>query len=383
MQERKTKLAILEMYYAGAATGINDLVVRLDKGRFDVTFMYLQGAPSCENHLEKAGFKVCYLSNKKRIRTFRSSVLFRLIRYLRQNQIDLLHCHAHKATQYGAISGAFLRQLKIIAHIHGLGRSARLRRKIANYLCYAQIDRFLPVANAVGQDLIKSNWHIPASKVTVLENSVDYDKFSKMDVTEKKVRRLLNIPQDAFVFGAVGRLTPTKGIPYLVDAFAQVKRQFAQAYLLLVGQGPNEQEYRELVKQLDIQDSVCFAGFQQEMEKVYRAMDVFVISSVAEGMPRVLLEAMASGVPCIGTKVGGIPEVIDDSTGMLVEAKDRDALAVAMENIVQKSAGEIHELRTSAQERVRTKYSHAIVSERLKNIYLDVLSNGERENAKG
>ena len=136
MQEGKIRLAILEPFYSGAVTDVNDLVVRLDRKRFDVTFIYLRGDSSCENHLEKAGFKVCYLSNGKQMRTFRPSVLFRLARYLRQNHIDLLHCHGHKAIQYGAMAAVFFHQLKIVAHVHGLGRSARLRRKIANYMLY-------------------------------------------------------------------------------------------------------------------------------------------------------------------------------------------------------------------------------------------------------
>jgi glycosyltransferase involved in cell wall biosynthesis len=374
MATEKIKLAVLESKYSGVVTGVNDLVVRLDKDRFDTMFIYLSGDPGGENHLERKGFKVCYLSTGKRMNIFRPSVLFKLIQVLRKNHIELLHCHAHKAAQYGAIAGFFLRQLKIIAHVHGLGRSARLRRKSANYFFLNRIDRFLTVAVSVKQDLVQSNWRIPVSKVTVLENSVDYDKFANVNVTKEQMRQVLNIPRDVFVFGAVGRLAPTKGISYLIEAFAAVKKEFSKAHLLLVGQGPDEQPYRRQVQKLGLQDAVCFAGYRKDIEKVFRAMDVFVISSVAEGMPRVLLEAKAAGIPCIGTRVGGIPEVLNDAVGLLVDAKDCGALADAMKEMMRKDAKELARLGLNADQRVRTLYSHAVVSEKLKNIYLDVLA---------
>lgn len=373
IRDKKIKLAVLESKYGGLITGVNDLVVRLDKEQFDVMFLYLGGDPACENHLEKAGYKVYYLSSGKRKSAFHPIIVLKLIRILKDNRVELLHCHAHKPTQYGAIAGAFLRKLKIIAHVHGLGRSERLRRKSANFLFLGRIDRFLTVAASVKEDLIHNNWRIPASKVTVLENSVDYDKFTHVKITKNQVRQQLNVPEDAFIFGTVGRLAPTKGISYLIDAFAQVKKEFSKAYLLLVGEGPDEKQFRQHVAKLGLQDSVCFAGFRKEIEKIFRALDVFVISSVAEGMPRVLLEANAAGVPCIGTKVGGIPEVIDETVGILVESQNSDALADSMKDMMRKDAGEMNRLRAGADERARTLYAHTVVSEKLKNIYYDVL----------
>ena len=373
IQDKKIKLAVLESKYGGPVTGVNDLVVRLDKEQFDVMFLYLGGDPACENHLEKAGYEVRYLSSGKRKSTFHPSVLLKLIRILKDNRIDLLHCHTHKPTQYGALAGRFSPRVKVIAHVHGLRRSARFIRKLTNFLFLDRIDLFLTVAASVKEDMIKSNWRIPASKVVILENSVDYDKFTNVKITKNQARQQLNVPEDVFVFGTVGRLAPTKGISYLIDAFAQVKKEFSKAYLLLVGEGPDEKQFRQQVAKLGLQDSVCFAGFRKEIEKIFRALDVFVVSSVAEGMPRVLLEANAAGVPCIGTKVGGIPEVIDETVGILVESQNTDALAESMKDMMRKDAEGINRLRAGADKRARTLYAHAVVSEKLKNIYYDVL----------
>lgn len=380
MQSEKIKLAVLESKYGGAVTGVNDLVVLLDKERFDVIFIYLGGDPACDNHFEKAGFKVSYLSAGKHMDQFHPEIVFKLVKILKNNKIDLLHCHAHKATQYGAIAGLFVSKVRIIAHVHGLGRSARFIRKLGNFLFLWRINRFLTVAASVKEDMIKSNWRIPASKVGVLENSVDYDKFAHVDVTKNQIRRKLNIPQETFVFGAVGRLVPTKGLSYLIDAFGRVKEEFPSAFLLLVGQGSEEQSCRLQAEKLGLTECVCFAGFQKEIEKVFRAMDVFVISSIAEGMPRVLLEAKAAGLPCIATKVGGIPEVIDEKGGILVEARDSEALGEAMKAMMRKSPEAMDRLRTGADERARTLYAHTVVSERLKSVYLEVLGLKEGQD---
>ncbi|HPC65585.1 MAG TPA: glycosyltransferase [Anaerohalosphaeraceae bacterium] len=373
MQNKKIKLAVLESKYYGTVTSVNDLVVRLDRDRFDVMFLYLDGRPESENHLEKAGYTVRDLSQNKLLSIIRPEVIYELYRVLKQNQIDLLHCHAHKAALYGAIAGKFLPQMKIIAHVHGLGRSARLRRKLSNFLFAGRIDRFLAVSQAVKQDLLDSNWRIPASKVTVLENSVDYERFAGAVAGRNSVRQMFGVPQDAFVFGFVGRFAPTKGVPYLLDAFAEVKKEFSNAYLLLAGQGPDEQRYSQQIQNLGLQKTVCFAGYQKEIEKFFGSLDVFVIPSVAEGMPRVLLEAMAAGIPCIGTSVGGIPDVIDGAVGFVVAPRSSKALAEAMKWMLQKNPDELFQMRTAAAQKARTRYAHAVLSEQLYAIYCDVL----------
>ncbi len=367
------KIAVLESRYSGRVTSVNDLVVELDKDKFKVVFVYLSGYGSAENHMEQAGYTVCTLSNIRRLHGFRLGILHRLVRILRENDIDILHCHAHKATVYAAIAGMLLPKLKIIAHVHGLNRSGTVCRKLTNRLLLWRVDRFLPIAEAVRRDLLSANKSIPPSKATVLENSVDYDKFANVEISKSQVRQTLGIPDDALVFGFIGRFAPTKGIPYLIDAFALVKKEFSSAYLLLVGQGPDEQQYRQQVQKLGVQESVHFSGYRTDIEKVFRGLDVFVLSSVAEGMGRVNLEAMASCVPVVATAVGGVPEIVADSeTGLLVASRDSEALAQAMTRMAQMPADARERIADAAKEMVRTRYSHHVVREKLRLIYEQV-----------
>jgi len=134
---------------AGAGTSVNDLVLRLDKQRFRIIFIYLSGHGNRENIVEKLGYEAFYLSNIKKLNAFRFSILFKLIGILRKNNVNLLHCHAHKSTVYGTIAAMFAGKIKVLAHVHGLGRSKGFRRKLTNYFLFKHIKAIIPVAEAV------------------------------------------------------------------------------------------------------------------------------------------------------------------------------------------------------------------------------------------
>lgn len=368
------KLAVLESKYGGDATSVNDLVTGFPGEQFEVIFLYLRGKGSQSNHLKQQGFKVLHLSDKTKLRTFHLGTLIRLVKVLKQHGVQLLHCHAHKSTVYGALAGMFLPKLKIVAHVHGLKRSARLRRRMINLAVFRRINRLLPVAQAVRQDLLDCNWALPPEKAVVLENSVDYPRFAQVQDSRRAVRQEFGLQSDAFIFAFVGRLVPTKGLAYLLEAFSQIDPAAHNAHLLLVGEGRDRQTYEQQAKDLAIDKWVHFAGFRRDIESILHAMDVFVMSSVAEGMPRVLLEAMAAGRPCIGTRVGGIPEVIDTSFGLTVLPADSQSLAQAMQKMLSLTPSARAALGEKARQQAEESFSHTVVREKLKRIYLAVLA---------
>ena len=152
---------------------------------------------------------------------------------------------------------------------------------------------------------------------------------------------MLGVSPDPFVFGTVGRLAPTKGLPYLIEAFSRAKEEIPSAQLVLLGNGngPSRAELEQQASKTSCRDSIHFLGHRDDIEQLYRAMDIFVLSSIAEGMPRAILEAMAAGVPCIATEVGGIPEILPNrDVGRLVPARDPQALAWAMIDFAQSPA---------------------------------------------
>ncbi len=334
--------------------------------------------------MAEAGYRVCYLSSAKRVGAFRFSVLFRLAKILREHKVDVLHCHAHKATVYGAVAGALAGTPVVLAHVHGLGRSRNLRRRLTNLLLSRRIDRIICVANSVKDDVIKNNWCLSAEKTSVLENSVDYERFADVSISKADAKQTLGVPSSALVFGMVGRLAPTKGLSYLIEAFSKVKTRKPSAHLVLLGEGPCKAELQQQASHLSCGDAVHFLGHQSNVEQLIRGMDVFVLSSVAEGMPRAILEVMASGIPCIATRVGGIPEIMSsDDVGILVPAKDPEALAKAMIDLGGATKEQLEKYAEKARDRIRQFYSHDVVTEKLSNLYLNEFEACTRSRAKG
>jgi len=370
LEKGKINLALLWPEYGGPVTSVNDLVLGLDKDRFNVIFIYLSGYGVEWNPIEEQGYKVFYLSNIELINAFRLSILFKLVRILRDHRIDLLHCHVHKPTIYGVMAAKLAGTPVVLSHVHGLGRSSSFRRKLTNYLVSRKCSRIISVADGVKEDVLRNNWRMPPDKVTVLENSVDYERFANVSVTSADARKMLGLSPKAFVFATVGRLAPTKGLRFLIEAFARVKQEVPSAELVLLGNGPSREELARQASKTSCPDSIHFLGHRENIEQLYRAMDVFVLSSVAEGMPRAILEAMAAGVPCIATAVGGIPEILPSKDlGRLVPARDATSLATGMTDLALMPAEEREQIALRANDRVRRFYSHQVVRQKLAHLY--------------
>ena len=189
--KEKINLALLWPEYGGKVTSVNDLVLGLDRNRFNVIFIYLSGYGVDKNLLEEAGYEVFYLSNIKLINAFRFSILLKLIRILRGHKVDVLHCHVHKPAVYGVMAAMFAGTRVVLSHVHGLGRSANFRRRLTNLLLSRRCSRIISVADGVKADVLRNNWHMPAEKVAVLENSVDYERFAGSSVDKTEARRML------------------------------------------------------------------------------------------------------------------------------------------------------------------------------------------------
>jgi glycosyltransferase involved in cell wall biosynthesis len=356
----------------------------LDKKRFNVIFIYLSSYGVEKNLIEEAGYKVFFLSNFKRVDSFRFSIFFRLVKILKKHNVDILHCHRHKPMVYGTIATVFAKTPVILSHVHGLGRSRNLRRKVSHFLLFRKINRIICVANSVREDVLRNHWSMPEEKISVLENSIDYMRFADVAISKDDSRRIMEMPSDAFIFGTIARLAPTKGLLYLIEAFQKVKEQKPSARLVLLGDGPCKAELEKQVSSMPCRDSIHFFGHRENIEQLLRGMDVFVLASVAEGMPRVILEAMAAGVPCVATEVGGIPEVIKgDHVEFLVPPGDSEALARAMISVANIPMDDLKRRIKKEQDRVRQFYSHDVVREKLKNLYEAELKLASKVNAGG
>ena len=256
---------------------------------------------------------------------------FRMARVFRRLRPEIVH--TRNWTCIDAILGARLAGVPHV--IHGEhGREAadptganRLRRRVRRGLA-PLVSRFVTVSRDLNRWLV-DEVRIPERKVRTIYNGVDTTRFTPGD--RVAARRTLDIPPDWSVVGTVGRLDPVKDQAGLIRAFAATTAS-RPSVLLIVGDGPLRPELDALRRELGLGERVRLLGERQDIPHVLQALDCFVLPSVGEGISNAILEAMATALPVVATRVGGNVELVEDGeTGLLVQVRQPEALVRALD----------------------------------------------------
>jgi glycosyltransferase involved in cell wall biosynthesis len=174
-------------------------------------------------------------------------------------------------------------------------------------------------------------FHLLRKKARLVSNAVNLERFTVKGIEIADKRRSLGIPAGALVVGSIGRLTELKGWTYLVDAASLVLYQEPRAFFMIIGDGTQADQLKNLAVQKGISSNVIFTGGRSDVEELFACMDLFVSPSLWEGLPTVILESMAAGVPVVATDIPGTRELIRDlQNGWLVPPADALALAQAI-----------------------------------------------------
>lgn len=231
----------------------------------------------------------------------------------------------------------------------------------------------IAVSEATRQAWIRRSGLSP-DRVITIHNGINPQQFCRRD-TPESARRQLGLPPRAMIVGGLGRLAPAKGFSYLIEAVAMLRDHHPQLILAVAGQGPLHAELLQTARLLGLQDRVYFLGFQENVNLVLDAFDIFVQPSLCETLGYAVLEAMAHELPCVGTRVGGIPEVlVDGESGMLVPPRDAVPLARAISQLA--TAPELRQrLGQAARARVATHFQEADMVRRTINIYHRLLES--------
>jgi L-malate glycosyltransferase len=235
----------------------------------------------------------------------------RVLRQLKRKRCDVIHAHQRTALFYGLLAGGFdAAPLVYTEHGPWFGPGPSRKKKLFNRLLGRRARRITAVAESVKRGLIEREGFASAD-IEIIPNGVDLKRFAGDASTRRlEARTRIDLPLQARVVGSVGRLEPVKNYAVLLRAFALLAALIPNAVLVLIGDGSERAALEERARTLGIADRVRFMGRRRDVEAILPAFDVFCLSSLAEGVPLTLLEAMAARVPVVASAAGGIPEAV-------------------------------------------------------------------------
>ena len=362
---------------AGAERQVMLLAQGLRRRGWRVSVIALSGAGGAAA-AELGGAGVAFVSLEMRKGLADPRGWLRFHRWLHRERPDVLHAHLRHAAWLARWSRLAAPVPLVIDTLHS-SATGKLGRRFG-YQCSQWLpDHVTAVSEATAQSH-RAAGMVNEQQLSVIANGVDVDRWQPDAAARRKVRDSMGIG-DRFLWLAVGRLEPVKNYPALLNAFARTEET---ARLMILGTGPLEGELKRMTEALGLSQRVHFAGFQPQVGQWMQAADGIVLSSRYEGLPMVLLEAGACGVPAVVTDVPGTREVIvHGETGWLVPAGDPGGLAAAMNRLMGTSAKERRDLGERARQHVICNFSMETVLDRWEALYLDLLARQEPARRSG
>ena len=298
----------------------------------------------------------------------------RLIRFLREERIDILHAHMFGSNVWGTVFGRLCRVPVVIAHEHTWSYVGQpLRRLLDGFLIGRLADAFVAVSSA-DRDRMVAIEHVPRRKITVIPTAYLPRSSSS---PQQDVRAELGIAPGVPVVGTIAILRPQKALHVLIEAFTLLPATLSNARLVIAGYGPCREALEAQVQRLGVADRVHLIGIRDDPDAVWGAVDVAAFSSDFEGSPLAVIEAMTNGVPVVATSVGGVPELVEDGvSGLLVPAGDPAVLARALARPLEDRA--LRERLAEEARRVSEGFSIQRLLRDTETMYLGLLADARR-----
>lgn len=363
-------LFITELNVGGAERIVEQLASGLARDRYNVKVVCLYDPHAIGAEIQAAGVPVIDLDMRGKM-DLRAP--YRLFRLLQEGNVQVLHAHLFHANLLAATIGRLARVPVIIATRHSVEIGGG-HREWVNRLVRPLCDAVVAVSREVCEAEARCS-SIDLDKLVMISSGVKGQIFEEVDqASMERLQSLWKIQPESCLVGTVGRFVEPKGYTYLLDALAKIQTQISDTKALLVGDGVLRQPMEDKARELGLSDTVVFTGTRRDVPGILALLDVFVMSSLWEGLPIALLEAMAAGLPVVATSVGGTPEVVVDGvTGLLVPPRDPDALAEAILTLLR-DPGLRQRMGQAGRERVREQFSVEKMVKEIEGLYQRLLA---------
>jgi glycosyltransferase involved in cell wall biosynthesis len=357
--------------YGGREVQMLQLATQLSLRGWDVKIISMQAPVAFMDDLKLSGIPVRSLGMERGIPN--PMAIWHLARLIKEWKPQILHSHLIHATLLARITRVFVNIPVVIATIGNVKQGSHFHEiicRLTDPLCNLTTNNSKVAVERYINDKIA-----PKHKIIYIPNSIDSEKFFFALDTRLNIRNELEI-ESQFVWLAVGRFEVQKDYPNLLYAFSKVSQSFSNTVLLICGKGSLEEKIKDLVVQLNLQSQVTFLGIRQDVSVLMNAADAYVMSSAWEGMPGVLLEASATSLPIVATDVSGNREVVvDGKSGFLVPPQNSDALACAMEKLMQLPESERKQMGYCGREHTASCFGLEKGVKTWEDLYFNLLNN--------
>jgi glycosyltransferase involved in cell wall biosynthesis len=280
---------------------------------------------------------------------------WQLSRVLRDLAPDVVHTHDPHAVAAAAVALSIGTRTPRPVLVASRRVDFHLRGNSFSRWKYRQVDGVIAASEAIGAMLVEDG--IPRDRIYTVHEGIDVDRVA--GVAPANVRAEFWMPTQAPVIGNIGALVPHKGQRYLIDAVPLVMREFPDVRVVIVGEGELRPALEHQIRELHLEKHVFLTGFRTDVLSLLKGFDIFVLSSVTEGLGTSLLDAMAAARPIVATTAGGIPEaIVDGETGLLVPPRDAHGLAEAILRLIGNPA-ECERMGRAGLTRVQERFSAA------------------------
>lgn len=367
-----------------SGSGINTFISMdgMDKGRYKVALACAPGGPLIDlvqrHHMDVILFRRMTQPVHPINDVY---TLMELINYLKKHHYDIIHTHNSKAGFLGRLAAKRANVPVIIHTVHGFAFHDQepLWRRILFRMLERTASRWCDKMIFISQPLI--DWALKerivgAEKIIKIYSGIDLDQFHPVSEEAKaRIRKKWHLGVDDAVIGMVSKLWEGKGHSILIEAFRKIKKEMPHAKLVIVGEGYLQDHLQNLAREYNLQDSIIFTGFLMDVSEIIAAFDVSVLPSFFEGMGRVLLESMAMGKPIVASRVGGIPDLVEDRrNGFLTTPGDINEVANAILQVLKNKALADH-MGEAGRKKVTDQFSATTMVNAIEKVYLKCLKD--------
>ncbi len=334
-------------------------------------FMHPPNDPGFDVLRERAGELAAPLISVPDRGLWDLGVARRLLRACRVERVSIWHAHDYKSNALGLLLRRF-HPMRLVTTVHGWVQTSRKLRMYyaVDRICLRRYEKVICVSGDLRQACLKAG--VADERCVLIENAIDVDQCQRR-LSTADARRRLDLPETGVLIGACGRLSAEKGFEHLILAVDTLLGEGIDARLVILGEGDERPKLQALIDRLGRGDRIRLVGYQADLGPWYQALDVFALSSLREGLPNVVLEAMAWRLPVVATRIAGVPTVVEDNvSGLLVSPGDVASLAGGLRRLATDVPLQ-QRLGAAARQTIEARYSFARRMEKIRRVYDELL----------